>query len=147
MGLSEPSHHEIDRHPDIDRDGFAILESVFDSAWTTRWIQSVESALASPGTTGVIRNRKGTAYAARNLIHELPGADQLWDVSRLRDLLEAKLGPDFVMVRALYFDKHPQRTWSLPWHKDMTIAVQDNSIVSQSASLPTMKAGVPHVEA
>ncbi len=49
------------------------------------------------------------------------------------------------MVRALFFDKPPERTWNLPWHKDTAISVRDNSIVSASMSRPTTKAGVPHV--
>ncbi len=47
----------------------------------------------------------------------------------------------------LYFDKPPERTWSLPWHKDLTIAVRDNTPASQVFARPTTKAGVPHVEA
>ena len=38
-------------------------------------------------------------------------------------------------------------TWSLAWHKDLTIAVKDNSRPSGAFCHPTMKGGVPHVEA
>jgi ectoine hydroxylase-related dioxygenase (phytanoyl-CoA dioxygenase family) len=47
----------------------------------------------------------------------------------------------------LYFDKPPGRSWALPWHKDLTIAVQDNTRPSTHFGKPTRKAGVPHVEA
>ena len=44
----------------------------------------------------------------------------------------------------MFFDKPPDRTWTLPWHKDTSIAVRVNSIKSTSFSRPTTKAGVPH---
>ncbi|MCY2977190.1 MAG: phytanoyl-CoA dioxygenase family protein [Planctomycetota bacterium] len=48
-------------------------------------------------------------------------------------------------MRALFFDKPPDRTWSLPWHKDTSIAVKEHQAMSQSLTRPTVKAGVPHV--
>jgi ectoine hydroxylase-related dioxygenase (phytanoyl-CoA dioxygenase family) len=57
------------------------------------------------------------------------------------------LGSEFGLVRVLYFDKPPGETWALPWHKDLTIAVRDNTLASARFSKPTRKAGVPHVEA
>src|SRR5262249_53166231 len=65
----------------------------------------------------------------------------------LPQVLEAILGPRYGLVRVLFFDKPPERTWSLPWHKDMTIAVCDNQLPSPLFGKPTCKAGVPHVEA
>ena len=50
-------------------------------------------------------------------------------------------------MRVLYFDKPPEHSWALPWHKDMTIAVQDNRLPSSVFCKPTLKIGVPHVEA
>jgi ectoine hydroxylase-related dioxygenase (phytanoyl-CoA dioxygenase family) len=51
------------------------------------------------------------------------------------------------MVRALYFDKPPDRSWSLPWHRDRTIAVKRNDVLTDDFRKPTMKSGIPHVEA
>ena len=65
----------------------------------------------------------------------------------LRDFVTAVLGQTAGIVRVLYFDKPPDRTWSLPWHKDRTIAVKSNDLPSDQFRKPTLKAGVPHVEA
>src|SRR5262249_58384817 len=51
------------------------------------------------------------------------------------------------LVRVLFFDKPPERSWALPWHKDLTVAVRDNRLPSRHFAKPTRKAGVPHVEA
>jgi ectoine hydroxylase-related dioxygenase (phytanoyl-CoA dioxygenase family) len=50
-------------------------------------------------------------------------------------------------VRALFFDKPPDCCWSLPWHKDRTIAVKNNDKPTSHFRRPTIKAGIPHVEA
>src|SRR5699024_10016906 len=65
----------------------------------------------------------------------------------LASALTAILGPNFGLVRVLFFDKPPERTWSLPWHKDLTIAVRRNDLPSKRFTKPTVKAGIPHVEA
>ena len=65
----------------------------------------------------------------------------------LLELLRGVLGPEVGLVRVLFFDKPPERTWALPWHKDLTIAVKPYSSESTVFSKPTLKAGVPHVEA
>jgi hypothetical protein len=51
------------------------------------------------------------------------------------------------LVRALFFDKPPECCWSLPWHRDRTIAVQNNAKPTAHFRRPTIKAGIPHVEA
>src|SRR6266404_493411 len=63
------------------------------------------------------------------------------------EAMAAVLGPDFGLVRVLFFDKPPGGSWSLPAHKDLTIAVRDNRLPSRHFRNPTRKAGVPHVEA
>jgi hypothetical protein len=95
-----------------------------------------------------IKSRQGATYASRNVLDWLPLSRTVWQTPAvLRFLGTAFCNSDFGLVRGLFFDKHPERTWSLGWHKDMTIAVQDNSLPSQHFCKPTLKAGVPHVEA
>ncbi len=65
----------------------------------------------------------------------------------LVEFLQRVLGAECGVVRGLYFDKPPEKSWSLPWHQDLTIAVADNHLASQRFSKPTFKAGVPHIEA
>jgi hypothetical protein len=87
----------------------------------------------------------GTVYAARNPLDVLPNVQAIWRESTLGPLLVEILGPEFGLVRGLFFDKPPGRSWWLPWHKDLTIAVKDNRLPSSRFSRPTFKAGVPHV--
>lgn len=133
----------------IERDGFVVLRGLFDAARIAANRAQLDRALsagAADETTPILSHR-GRTYASRNLFSVWPEAIELAHARPLVAALEPLLGPGFGVVRGLLFDKPPQQTWSLPWHQDMTIAVRDNRLPSTMFAKPTVKAGVPHVEA
>lgn len=81
-------------------------------------------------------------YGARNVLDLWPGALEL--LAPVRAALLQVLGPNAGVVRGLYFDKPPGRSWALPWHKDLSCAVREH-VPSAHFTKPTIKAGVPHV--
>jgi hypothetical protein len=132
----------------LERDGFAILPGVFAAEQVAQMRNGLAAALdaaANPGAA--MRSQTGSVYGARNVLEVWPVACEVWRAPPLPETLDVVLGPRFGLVRALYFDKPPDRSWALPWHKDLTIAVRDNRLPSRHFSKPTTKAGVPHVEA
>jgi hypothetical protein len=132
----------------IDRDGFAVLRAVFSAAALEAMSSSLTAALfGAEAGDSILRSQTGSVFGARNLLQDWPPARTVWRCSPLKDALAAVLGSGFGLVRVLYFDKPPDRSWSLPWHKDLTVAVRDNQLPSEQFSHPTRKAGVPHVEA
>jgi hypothetical protein len=132
---------------EIERNGFALLPAVFTDEQAVQIADGLMQAVERCEDPAVALRSRGVVYGARNVLDLYPPAKDLWQVPVLVDLLSAVLGPNFGLVRALYFDKPPARSWSLAWHKDLTIAVTDNSLASQHFCKPTLKAGVPHVEA
>jgi hypothetical protein len=113
----------------------------------------IEAALAvCHDEAAALRRASGVIYGARNLLELFPPASELWRRVVLIDFLADVLGPEFGLVRGLYFDKPPRGSWSLPWHRDLTIAVHEHPRdehrgASDRFRNPTVKAGVPHVEA
>ena len=138
---------EIQSHlQSLDANGFTIIPSVYPTHEVETMRENVASALLhSDGRS--MKSRGGVVYAARNILEFFSAAQSIWLNPRLIRLLEAVLGSGFGLVRGLYFDKPPERSWSLPWHKDMTIAVKDNSLPSNRFQNPTRKSGIDHVEA
>jgi len=133
---------------EIARHGFALISGVFTRAECERYAADLHSALADcTDQSTALRRANGALYGARNLLSVFPPAAELWRRPRLIELLRQVLGPQFGLVRGLYFDKPPESTWSLPWHQDLTIAVRDHSQPSERFRNRTVKAGVPHVEA
>ena len=132
----------------IDRDGFAIIRSVYSLREIAAMIAAVDDGNVKRDDGGhAVRRRNGTMVAARNVLDWMPSAGEVWRVPALLDPLSRVLGSEFGLVRVLYFDKPPGESWGLPWHKDLTIAVRDNRLPSSVLSNPTVKSGVPHVEA
>jgi hypothetical protein len=132
----------------IETSGFALLPSVYSSAECAAWAAAIHDVLTSchvPATS--LRRHTGAIYGARNLLEIFPSSQTLWRKEPLVSLMTTVLGPGFGLVRGLFFDKSPESNWSLPWHQDLTIAVQDNTLPTTLFKNPTRKAGVPHVEA
>ena len=138
MGLSE----HLER---LNANGFSVVESIFDAAEVQRTIDKLERAIAADSDSSI--KSRGKVYAARNLIDSIPDIQSCFNAAPLVELLTADLSARFGLVRVLYFDKPSDRSWSLPWHKDLTIAVKDNTLPTTHFSKPTRKAGVDHVEA
>ncbi len=133
-------------HEELERDGYTLFPAVYAAAQIERLVADLTAALqAHAAAEPSLRSESGSVYAARNLLAVWPEAANIWRQPSLIDALEAVLGPRFGLVRGLFFDKPPERTWSLPWHKDMTIAVRDAGQPSAHFTKPTRKAGVPHV--
>lgn len=129
----------------LQRDGFCLLPHAVDDD-TLRRLRAICSRTFTGETQSVrARSSRGHVYAARNLIETIPEVSTIWRCPPLVSFLRKELGDAFGLVRALFFDKPPERTWNLPWHKDTSIAVCDNQIASEHFSRPTVKAGVPHL--
>ena len=129
----------------LERDGFCLLNQAIDVVMIQRLLTVFEDTFEDDSQSVRARSSRGHVYAARNLIESIPEVSTIWQVDPMLSLLHEKLGNDCGLVRALFFDKPPNRTWTLPWHKDTSIAVRDNSIKTPAFSRPTIKAGVPHV--
>ena len=129
----------------LDTDGFVMLPDVFDRNQVSESIEQLNLAFQQ-SSDSVLRSR-GQTYGSRNLLEIEPRIVKLLQNHQIRALVSSVLGSEAGIVRALFFDKPPNRSWSLPWHQDRTIAVKDNQMASSLFSKPTTKAGIPHVEA
>ena len=117
------------------QDGCALLSGVFDAVAVEALRRSVQSALAVDADS--VRQRNDQVYAARNLLDLWPQARTVWQHPTLIAVLQGALGPKSGLVRGLYFDKPPDQTWALPWHKDLLIAIDRSS---RSTVLPALAA-------
>ncbi len=128
-------------------DGFLLLRSVFAPERVADVIQILTGKLADAANAGsVLQGRLSPAYGARNLLSLWPAALNLLHEPVLSSTMKILPDPVSGVVRGLFFDKPPGHSWALPWHRDYTIAVRQH-LPSSMFSKPTVKAGVPHVEA
>ncbi|MEM7474235.1 MAG: phytanoyl-CoA dioxygenase family protein [Planctomycetota bacterium] len=125
--------------------GFCCLPAILDSNEVIRIIEQLELVLTAQ-SEGVLTSRD-SAYGVRNLLQLWPEVVSLLQEPVLLSFLRSVLGPNFGLVRVLFFDKPPGRSWTLPWHRDRTIAVRSHEEVPAGFSNPTTKAGLPHLVA
>jgi ectoine hydroxylase-related dioxygenase (phytanoyl-CoA dioxygenase family) len=118
----------------IEELGFAIVPDVLDE----REIVRLETAI---GRDHMESGRGGL----RNLLDRAPEVAALADSPTIRRLVEPVLGSSGVVARGILFDKTPEANWKVPWHQDLTIAVQCK-IETQGYGPWTMKENVHHVQ-
>lgn len=125
----------------LNANGFAIVEGLLSEDETLRLLAAIERV----ADTGSKLQRRGEVFAVRNLIDVVPEIAKLATSDKLRALLEPILGNQFMPVRGILFDKVPDANWKVPWHQDVTIAVQEKVEVEGFGPWTT-KAGVIHVQ-
>jgi hypothetical protein len=133
------------------------LDRVISAVECEQWQNYVDEGLshAEMGPLRTGREQATQTYGSRNVLSLLPRIVELAKTPAVFELCNAVLGEKLGIVRALYFDKPPGASWSLPWHQDLTIAIKrhHDAIVPTNSewkdwfSKPTTKAGVCHMEA
>jgi ectoine hydroxylase-related dioxygenase (phytanoyl-CoA dioxygenase family) len=130
---------------DVERQGFAVVPRLLSAERVAWLISDLDRAL--PRASGCVLKSRGHVYGVRNLIDLWPPALAVAQDPALGATVGRVLGKRFGLVRSIFFDKPPGRTWSLPWHRDLTIAVRESKGADGEFRRPTVKAGIPHVEA
>ena len=123
--------------------GWCILEEAI-SLDQLEQLRALTEQLIESSDDG-IRQKEGAVYAARNVMDVIPQVCDAWRTEALVSFVRRQLGHQAGLVRALYFDKPPAKTWALPWHKDLLIAI-DSLREAPGYSAPRPRAGVPHTE-
>lgn len=129
-----------DIQTDVRDHGFAICEGVISIVEVNELLIALERV-----TTGSSVRKRSGIFAIRNLLDACPEVRELADSNAIRSLVEAVLGPHADAVRGILFDKVPDANWKVPWHQDVTIAVQEG-VESEGFGPWTMKADVLHVQ-
>ena len=94
----------------LDRDGLCMLHDAVDVATIQRLLSVLDSAFEDDSKSVRARSSRGHIYAARNLIETIPEVTTVWQVNPMLSLLHEQLGVDCGLVRALFFDKPPDRS-------------------------------------
>lgn len=129
----------------LEKNGFCQFPSGLAPDRLEEIARNLDEILTSGGE-GVLESR-GTAYGIRNLIQLWPEVASFVELPLIRDFVTRELGSQCGLVRGMLFDKPPARTWTLPWHRDRTIAVQSIPDDLGDFRNPTLKAGVTHLTA
>lgn len=84
-------------------------------------------------------------YGVRNADKKFASIANLIESSVIQNKAQEILGRKPVLVRAIFFDKNPEKNWLVTWHQDKTIAV-DRKIDIAGWGPWSIKDGVQHVQ-
>lgn len=84
-------------------------------------------------------------YGVRNLEKRFSSIAMLVRHDKLLSMAEKLLGGHVNFVRALFFDKTPEKNWSVAWHQDKTVTLNQH-IELEGWGPWSMKDGVRHVQ-
>ena len=132
--------NQTDIKAEVDSNGFAIREGVPSLDEVAKLLFSLEKI----GQDGAVRKRGGI-FAIRNLLDVYSEVRNIAHSPAVRGLVEPILGSEFFPVRGILFDKIPDANWKVPWHQDVTIAVQDK-VEAEGFGSWSVKADVLHVQ-
>jgi ectoine hydroxylase-related dioxygenase (phytanoyl-CoA dioxygenase family) len=123
----------------VECDGYAIQEDILSEPEIDELIDAIERRQDGEGLL-----RHARIYAVRNLL-ELPEIRRLAESKPVRELVQAVVGNGAFPVRGILFDKIPEANWKVPWHQDVTIAVEEKEEIEGFGPWST-KAGILHVQ-
>ena len=119
-----------DEKSEVEANGFAIVRKVLDEEQRRKLITSL-GPVSGAGRRGLL---------GVPLIAELARSPQILN------LLWPHLRKTPTPVRAIYFDKSPETNWLVPWHQDLTIAVNAQTQTVDGFGPWSVKDGIPHVQ-
>jgi ectoine hydroxylase-related dioxygenase (phytanoyl-CoA dioxygenase family) len=115
----------------LNEDGFQIIPSFLVKDEVDALRMALNSFAVAPGH--------------RNLMQNVPSVAALATSSKVLKMLGALLGTKPFPVRSIFFDKTPEANWFVPWHQDLSIAV--NKKLDRAGYGPwSIKDGVLHVQ-
>ena len=130
----------------LSENGFTILTDVMSCSECVGLVDEVRRAFEDRPDDAIAAG-KGGVVGGRNLIDQWPGWRAITEKVVIRNFVHEHVGRSAGLVRILFFDKPPGRGWALSMHRDRTIAVAQHHDPPAPFAKPTVKAGVPHVEA
>ena len=127
-------------HDEVEQYGFATCDGVLSGVEVRQLLAAMEQI----NEMGCVL-RRGGIFAVRNLLDVSPEVQRLACSPVVRELVEPVLGGECFPVRGILFDKIPGANWKVPWHQDVTIAVQDR-VEIEGFGPWSIKADVLHVQ-
>ena len=119
---------------EFEKDGVELRESVL----STDSIEFVKSDID-------LESEKLKTYGARNLEKRFSSISSLVLDDRIVSIARECLNGQVKLVRALFFDKTPEKNWYVTWHQDKTVTL-NRRINKEGWNQWSIKDGVHHVQ-
>lgn len=106
--------------PEIDRNGFAIVENIY----TAPEIEAIINMIDAADTSSDTYRKSENLFAIRQFIKEIPEIMPLVFNAKLKEFISCNFGNCFI-IKSIYFDKPVESNWFVAYHQDLTISVKE----------------------
>lgn len=118
----------------LDTDGYCVVPGVLDHNGLTSVLAEVARIAGDGQSAGV-----------RDLARKCPAILAFANSSLVRAIVDPIVGTDARLVRSILFVKNRDTNWSVSWHQDLAIAVQQRAEIDGYSGW-SMKDGAAHVQ-
>ena len=109
----------------LQETGFTIIDNVF----TAEEVAAIIDTINKIDTNGPAFRKTSDLFAIRRFVKEVPAIGSLVFNNRLRAIINQLFGPDYFLVKSIYFDKPEQSNWFVAYHQDLTISIDQKKQV------------------
>lgn len=103
----------------LESNGFTTIERIFSDLQIVQILELIDQADTSKRTF----RKSADLFAIRQFLKEVPEINKLILNNEFKALIRDLFGPDYFIVKSIYFDKPEQSNWFVPYHQDLTISV------------------------
>src|SRR5436305_12670865 len=103
----------ITRHLEsISNDGFTVIENIY----TTTEVENIISVINNADQSDATFRKTDDLFAIRQFLSGLPKVKELIFNNKLKSSIADLFGPDYFVVKSIYFDKPEKSNWFVAWH-------------------------------
>lgn len=99
----------------LTRDGYTIIDDVYSEDEVNEIIRQIDTP--------------GDVFAIRQVFREMPSLKKFIFNNSLQQIIRTTFGPDYFLVKAIYFDKPALSNWFVSYHQDLSIAVDKKATI------------------
>jgi ectoine hydroxylase-related dioxygenase (phytanoyl-CoA dioxygenase family) len=126
--------NQIENKNQLLDNGFTMVEDIYSTAEVEQILGAIEQVDKSKETF----RKSADLFAIRQFLKEIPEVTELVFNDKLKSTVEQFFGPDYFVVKSIYFDKPETSNWFVAYHQDLTISV-DNRLDADNFGPWTVK--------
>src|SRR5258707_14288992 len=99
--------------------GYTVINDIF----TPEEVELIAEKTSQANSSKPTFRKTNDLFAIRQFLKEVPEVQPIIFNAKLNAIITEYFGPDYFVVKSIYFDKPDHSNWFVAWHQDLTISV------------------------
>lgn len=109
----------------LRQSGYALIPQLY----TAQEISSITNLIEQKESLNANYRKSNQVFAIRQFLKEYPELVSLIFKESIRQLTQEIFGPDYFVIKSIYFDKPEQANWYVAYHQDLMITLAQKESV------------------